>query len=32
VPLLNLIAPVYSGLSFIHFGCAELGKLRATRL
>jgi len=31
VPLLNLIAPVYSGLSFIHFGCAELSKLRATR-
>ncbi len=29
VPLLNLIAPVYSGLSFIHLGCAELVQLRA---
>jgi len=29
VPLLNLVAPVYSGLCFIHFGCAELARLRA---
>ena len=29
VPLLNLIAPVYSGLCFIHFGCAGLARLRA---
>ena len=28
VPLLNLVSPVYSGLSFIHFGLAELQKLR----
>ena len=30
VPFLNLIAPVYSGLCFVHFGCAELARLRAT--
>lgn len=29
VPLLNLIAPVYSGLCFIHFGCAALLRLRS---
>jgi uncharacterized protein involved in cysteine biosynthesis len=29
VPLLNLVSPVYSGLSFIHFGLAELARLRA---
>jgi len=29
IPLVNLISPVYSGLSFIHFGLAELQKLRA---
>jgi hypothetical protein len=29
VPLVNLITPVYSGLSFIHFGLAELERLRA---
>ena len=29
VPLLNLAAPVYSGLSFIHFACGELARLRA---
>ncbi len=29
VPFLNLIAPVYSGLCFVHFGCAELVRLRA---
>ncbi|MDR3417628.1 MAG: EI24 domain-containing protein [Nevskia sp.] len=28
VPLLNLITPVYSGLSFIHFACTELARLR----
>ena len=28
VPLLNLISPVFSGLSFIHLGCAELQRLR----
>jgi hypothetical protein len=31
VPLLNLIAPVYSGLSFIHLGCTELVRLRETQ-
>ena len=31
VPLLNLVSPVYSGLSFIHFGLAELQKLRAEK-
>jgi len=31
VPFVNLISPVYSGLSFIHFGLAELRKLRAER-
>ena len=30
VPLLNLIAPVYSGLCFIHFGCAALVRLRSS--
>jgi hypothetical protein len=30
VPLLNLIAPVFSGLCFIHMGCTELVRLRAT--
>lgn len=29
VPLLNLIAPVYSGLCFVHLGLAELARLRA---
>ncbi len=29
IPLVNLISPVYSGLSFIHFALAELQKLRA---
>jgi CysZ protein len=29
VPLLNLITPVYAGLSFVHFGLAELAQLRA---
>lgn len=28
IPLINLITPVYSGLSFIHFGLMELEKLR----
>lgn len=28
VPLLNLAAPVYIGLAFLHYGCAELQKLR----
>jgi uncharacterized protein involved in cysteine biosynthesis len=28
IPLVNLISPVYAGLSFIHFGLAELQKLR----
>jgi CysZ protein len=31
VPLLNLAAPVYVGLSFMHYGCAELEKLRGAR-
>jgi hypothetical protein len=31
VPLLNLVAPVYAGLSFVHFGCTELVRLRAGR-
>lgn len=31
VPLLNLIAPVYSGLCFVHLGLAELARLRAGR-
>jgi CysZ protein len=31
VPLLNLISPVYSGLSFIHFSLGELRRLRAER-
>jgi CysZ protein len=31
VPLVNLIAPVYSGLSFVHFGLAGLSRLRAAR-
>ncbi|MBV8062347.1 MAG: EI24 domain-containing protein [Nevskia sp.] len=29
VPLLNLAAPVFAGLSFLHYGCAELERLRA---
>jgi len=29
LPLVNLISPVYSGLSFIHFGFAQLTRLRA---
>ena len=28
IPLLNLIAPVYTGLAFIHFGLARLASLR----
>jgi CysZ protein len=32
VPLLNLVSPVYSGLSFIHFGLAELAQLRAGKV
>ena len=28
VPLLNLAAPVFVGLSFLHYGCSELQKLR----
>jgi len=28
VPLLNLFAPVFTGLAFIHFGLARLAKLR----
>jgi uncharacterized protein involved in cysteine biosynthesis len=28
VPLLNLVSPVYSGLSFIHYGLAELQRRR----
>ncbi|WP_022976705.1 EI24 domain-containing protein [Nevskia ramosa] len=31
IPFVNLISPVYSGLSFIHFALAELQKLRAER-
>jgi CysZ protein len=31
VPLLNLVAPVYSGLCFVHLGLAELARLRAAR-
>lgn len=31
IPLVNLISPVYSGLGFIHFGLAELRRLRAGR-
>ncbi len=31
IPLLNLISPVYSGLSFIHFSLGELQKLRNER-
>jgi len=30
VPLLNLVSPVYSGLTFIHFGFARLQDLRAS--
>jgi hypothetical protein len=29
VPLLNLAAPVYIGLAFLHYGCASLEQLRA---
>ena len=29
VPMLNLIAPVYAALAFIHFGLAELERMRA---
>ena len=29
VPLLNLAAPVYIGLAFLHYGCAKLTDLRA---
>ena len=29
IPVVNLISPVYSGLSFIHFALAELASLRA---
>ncbi|HZR36293.1 MAG TPA: EI24 domain-containing protein [Nevskia sp.] len=29
VPLLNLAAPVYIGLAFLHYGCAALERLRA---
>ena len=32
VPLLNLAAPVWAGLAYIHFGCAELVQLRAGSL
>jgi CysZ protein len=28
VPLLNLLAPVVTGLAFIHFGLARLSELR----
>lgn len=31
IPFVNLISPVYSGLSFIHFGLAELQRMRAGR-
>lgn len=31
IPLLNLAAPVYVGLAFMHYGCAELAKMRASR-
>jgi CysZ protein len=31
IPFVNLISPVYSGLSFIHFALAELQTLRAER-
>ncbi|WP_029919893.1 EI24 domain-containing protein [Nevskia soli] len=30
VPVVNLVAPVYSGLCFIHFGCAALVRLRSS--
>jgi CysZ protein len=29
VPILNLVAPVYAGLCFVHFGFAQLARLRA---
>ncbi|MDI3260931.1 MAG: EI24 domain-containing protein [Sinobacteraceae bacterium] len=29
VPILNLVVPVYAGLSFVHFGFAELRRMRA---
>lgn len=32
VPFVNLVSPVYSGLSFIHYGLAELRRLRAEPL
>lgn len=31
VPFVNLVSPVWSGLGFIHYGLAELAKLRAER-
>ncbi|GAC1620740.1 MAG: EI24 domain-containing protein [Nevskia sp.] len=31
VPFVNLVSPVYSGLSFIHYALAELQRLRAER-
>jgi energy-converting hydrogenase Eha subunit A len=31
VPFVNLLSPVYSGLSFVHFGLAELARLRASQ-
>ncbi|MDB5987504.1 MAG: putative transrane protein [Nevskia sp.] len=32
VPIVNLISPVYSGLSFIHFGFARLTQLRTAQV
>jgi len=32
VPIVNLISPVYSGLSFIHFGLARLTQLRTAHV
>jgi CysZ protein len=31
VPLLNLLAPIVSGLAFTHFGLAELARLRQVK-
>jgi CysZ protein len=31
VPLLNLLAPILSGLAFVHFGLAELARLRQVK-